>query len=124
MWIQSVQYEVFTMNNMFVCIILFLAVRFFYAYWNEDFKNRELFLSFFIHSPSHCLNWSFCSRPIFMQSAYNCLLSNSNNTLDFGHPLSIKATVYETVHTLIPSVLPGSITLSLSCDFLLLPKDW
>lgn len=49
LWIQSVQYEVFTMNNMFVCIVLFLAVRFYYAYWNEDFKNRYFF-SVFIKS--------------------------------------------------------------------------
>lgn len=44
LWIQSVQYEVFTMNNMFICVILFLTVRFYYAYWNEDYKNCTTFL--------------------------------------------------------------------------------
>ena len=32
------------MNNMFVCIVLFLTVRFFYSYWNED--NQACMYSF------------------------------------------------------------------------------
>lgn len=41
LWTQSVQFEVFTMNNMFVAIVLFLTIRFYYAYWQEDFQHRS-----------------------------------------------------------------------------------
>ena len=41
LWTQSVQFEVFTMNNMFVAIVLFLTIRFYYAYWQEDSEHRS-----------------------------------------------------------------------------------
>ena len=40
LWTQSVQFEVFTMNNMFVSIVLFLTIRLYYAYWQEDNAQR------------------------------------------------------------------------------------
>lgn len=43
LWTQSVQFEVFTMNNMFVSIVLFLTIRFYYAYWHEDYMHRLCF---------------------------------------------------------------------------------
>ena len=38
---QYFQFEVFTINNMFGGIVLFLTIRFYYAYWQEDAEHRS-----------------------------------------------------------------------------------
>ena len=41
LWTQSVQFEVFTMNNMFVSMVLFLTAQFFYFYWRGEKDKRR-----------------------------------------------------------------------------------
>ena len=66
-WIQSVQFEVFTMNNMFICIVLFLTVQFYYHYWREENEKR---------SPS--LFPSLVVFPIALKGAFVAALSLGN----------------------------------------------
>ena len=69
-WIQSVQFEVFTLNNLFVCITLFLTVRFFYLYWQEDVsKCISLFLC--SNSVPSCSLGRFSRRFVTLQPAYD-----------------------------------------------------
>ena len=66
-WIQSVQFEVFTMNNMFICIVLFLTVQFYYCYWKEDNDKRPIFFLL-----------SFAVFPIALKGAFVAALSLCN----------------------------------------------
>ena len=77
-WIQSVQFEVFTLNNLFVCITLFLTVRFFYLYWQEDVsKCISLFLC--SNSVPSCSLGRFSRRFVTLQPAYDRFLPLSDH---------------------------------------------
>lgn len=65
-WTQSVQFEVFTMNNMFISVILFLTVLFFYYYWREQKQRCKLFILYLIPSVSHCIERRFPSSPLYV----------------------------------------------------------
>ena len=73
-WIQSVQFEVFTLNNLFICLVLYLTVKFYYYYWREENQHRNRVSNRIPNSVPNCMLRSFylCSVPL--QSAHDCFL--------------------------------------------------
>lgn len=102
-WIQSVQFEVFTLNNLFICIVLYLTVKFYYYYWREENQHRNRVSNSIPNSVPNCMLRSFylCSVPL--QSAHDCFLPVPNHCF---HSLHLTQNSWTEFQTFFPTHIP------------------
>ena len=121
-WIQSVQYEVFTLNNLFITIVLYLTVRFYYFYWRDQNQHRICVPNSVPNSVPNRMLWSLYRRSFPLQSAHDCFLLVPNHPFHPPHIDQITSAQLQTFFPTRTSVSDRTITLFVLSYRFLLPQ--
>ena len=121
-WIQSVQFEVFTLNNLFICIVLYLTVKFYYYYWREENQHRILCFISVPNSVPHRVLRSLHICSVALQPTHDCFLLIPHHSLHSFHPDQNASAHFQAVFPACAFVFGRTFTLFLLGHRFLLSK--